>query len=64
MSPREPSNPVVARLVVAINSGDRDAFLATLSPDARLTDDGNPRSLTDWIDREIFFRTRSPDCRE
>lgn len=54
MSPREPSNPVVARLVVAINSGDRDAFLATLSPDARLTDDGNPRSLTDWIDREIF----------
>jgi hypothetical protein len=54
MSPQEPSNPVVGRLVAAINNGDRDAFLATLTPDATLTDDGNPRSLTDWIDREIF----------
>jgi hypothetical protein len=54
MSPREPSNPVVGRLVAAINDGDRDVFLATLAPDATLTDDGNPRSLTDWIDREIF----------
>jgi hypothetical protein len=44
----------VRRLVAAINGGDRDAFLATLTPDATLTDDGNPRSLTDWIDREIF----------
>jgi len=54
MSPQEPSNPVVGKLVAAINDGDRDAFLATLTPDATLTDDGNPRSLTDWIDREIF----------
>jgi hypothetical protein len=54
MTSQEPSNPVVARLVTAINDGDRDAFLATLTPDATLTDDGNPRSLTDWIDREIF----------
>ena len=54
MTSQEPSNPVVARLVAAINDGDRDAFLATLIPDATLTDDGNPRSLTDWIDREIF----------
>ncbi|HWM99783.1 MAG TPA: nuclear transport factor 2 family protein [Streptosporangiaceae bacterium] len=42
------------RLVAAINDGDRDAFPATLTPDATLTDDGNPRSLRDWIDREIF----------
>src|SRR5215469_1636157 len=48
------SNPVVCRLVAAINDGDRDAFLATLTPDATLTDDGNPRSLHDWIDRDIF----------
>ena len=54
MTSREPSNPVVHRLVAAINDGDRDAFLATLTPDATLTDDGNPRSLRDWIDREIF----------
>jgi hypothetical protein len=33
---------------------DRDAFLAMLTPDATLTDDGHPRSLRDWIDREIF----------
>ena len=54
MSPQEPSNPVVGRLVAAVNDGNRDAFLATLSPDATLTDDSSPRSLTDRIDREIF----------
>jgi ketosteroid isomerase-like protein len=54
MTSPEPSNPVVHRLVAAINDGDRDAFLAALTPDATLTDDGNPRSLPDWIDREIF----------
>jgi hypothetical protein len=54
MTSREPSNYVVHRLVAAINDGDRDAFLAALTPDATLTDDGNPRPLRDWIDREIF----------
>ena len=44
----------VRRLVAAINDSDRDAFLATLTPNATLTDDGNPRSLRDRIDREIF----------
>jgi hypothetical protein len=48
------SNPVVARLIEAINAGDRDAFLATLTPDATLTDDGTQRDLAEWIDREIF----------
>jgi hypothetical protein len=54
MNPQEPFNPVAGKLAAAINDGDRDAFLATLAPDATLTDDGNPRSLTHWIDREIF----------
>jgi hypothetical protein len=54
MSPREPSNPVVGRLGCRDQRRRPDAVLATLSPDATLTDDGNPRSLTDWIDREIF----------
>ena len=54
MTSPEPSNPVVHRLVAAINDGDRDAFLATLTPHATLTDDANPRLLRDWIDREIF----------
>jgi len=48
------SDPVVRRLVAAINDGGRDAFLATLTPHATLTDDGNPRSVHDRIDREIF----------
>jgi hypothetical protein len=47
-------NPVVGHLIDAINSGDREAFLATLAPNATLSDDGRPRHLTDWIDREIF----------
>jgi len=54
MSSPEPSNPVIAGLVAAINDGDRDAFLAALAPGAVLTDDGNQRTLTDWINREIF----------
>ena len=54
MTSQEPANPVVRRLVAAINGGDRDAFLAALTPGATLTDDGNPRTLTQWIDREIF----------
>jgi len=54
MTSQEPSSPAVRRLVAAINDGDREAFLAALTPDATLTDDGSPRSLHDWIDREIF----------
>jgi len=54
MTAQEPSSPVVRRLVAALNDGDREAFLATLTPDATLTDDSKPRSLHDWIDREIF----------
>ena len=41
MTSREPSNPVVHRLVAAINDSYRDALLTTLTPDATLTDDGN-----------------------
>ena len=47
MTSPEPSNP-------AIHHGDRDTLLATPTPHATLTHDGNPRSLHDWIDREIF----------
>ena len=54
MTSQEPSSPAVRRLVAAINDGDREAFLAMLTSDATLTDDGEPRSLHDWIDREIF----------
>jgi hypothetical protein len=60
MSPREPSNPVAGRLVTAINDGDRGAFLATLSPDATLTDDGNPRSPTGSTARSSQSIVTSP----
>lgn len=49
-----PSHPAVRALVEAVNHGDRDGFLALLTPDAELTDDGTPRRLAEWIDREIF----------
>jgi len=45
---------VASSLVAAINDGDRDALLATLTTEATLTDDGNPRPLRDRIDRDIF----------
>jgi hypothetical protein len=54
MNPEDLSNSVVARLVTAINDGNRAAFLAHLTPDATLTDDGTERTVGDWIDREIF----------
>jgi hypothetical protein len=54
MNPEDLSNSVVAKLVTAINAGNRVAFLAQLSPDATLTDDGTERTVGDWIDREIF----------
>ena len=54
MNPEDLSNSVVAKLVTAINDGNRAAFLAQLTPDATLTDDGTERTVGDWIDREIF----------
>jgi hypothetical protein len=48
------TNPAVARLVTAVNTGDRAAFRAALAPGAVLTDDGKPQDLAAWIDREIF----------
>jgi ketosteroid isomerase-like protein len=47
-------DPVVRRVVEAVNAGDRDAFLALLTEDATLSDDGSDRDLTEWVDREIF----------
>ena len=51
MTSREPSNPVVRRLAAAINDGDRDTFPATLTPDTTLTDDGDPQSFREGLDR-------------
>ncbi|MBQ0830103.1 nuclear transport factor 2 family protein [Streptomyces tagetis] len=48
------SDPAVRAFVTALNSQDREAFLATLAPDATMADDGDDRDLDQWIDREIF----------
>ncbi|MFJ2604739.1 nuclear transport factor 2 family protein [Streptomyces sp. NPDC091279] len=48
------SDPAVRAFVAAVNAHDRDAFLALLTPDATMADDGTDRDLADWIDREIF----------
>jgi hypothetical protein len=48
------ADPVVRRLIEAVNAGDRDAFFAVLTDDATMSDDGSERDLTEWVDREIF----------
>jgi len=50
----ELADPVVRRLVEAVNAGDRDGFFAVLSDGATMSDDGSERDLTEWVDREIF----------
>lgn len=48
------TEPAVQELIDAINAGDRARFLAVLTPDATMSDDGTDRDLQAWIDREIF----------
>ena len=50
----ELADPVVRRLVEAVNAGDRDGFFAVLTEGATMSDDGSERDLTEWVDREIF----------
>jgi hypothetical protein len=48
------TEPAVRALIAAINTGDREAFFAALTPDATMSDDGADRDLAGWADREIF----------
>ncbi|MGW7369567.1 nuclear transport factor 2 family protein [Streptomyces sp. NPDC054841] len=48
------SDPAVRAFVKAVNSGDREAFMAALTPDATMSDEGSDRDLDDWTDKEIF----------
>jgi hypothetical protein len=47
-------DPTVRAFVSAVNSHDRDAFMALLNPEATMSDDGSDRDLMEWVDREIF----------
>ena len=49
-----PSDPAVAAFVTAVNAGDKEAFFATLTDDATMSDDGTDRDLAVWAEREIF----------
>src|SRR5712692_9328537 len=50
----ELTNPVVRAVVLAIQDGDRKSFFAQFAQSAKLTDDGHPEALAEWVDREIF----------
>ncbi|MER6027915.1 nuclear transport factor 2 family protein [Streptomyces sp. NPDC001851] len=54
IQPAKLSDPVVRAFVNAVNSHDREGFMALLAPDATMSDDGSDRDLADWTDREIF----------
>ncbi|MFB7468397.1 nuclear transport factor 2 family protein [Streptomyces sp. NPDC056224] len=54
ISPGKLSDPAVGSFVTTVNAHDKDAFLALLTPDATMSDDGSDRDLREWIDREIF----------
>ncbi|HZF88755.1 nuclear transport factor 2 family protein [Streptomyces sp.] len=48
------SDPAVRAFVNAVNSHDREGFMALLAPGATMADDGSDRDLAEWIDQEIF----------
>ena len=52
MPENDVSEPAVQALIAAINDGDRRAFLAALTPDATMSDDGTDRDVAEWSDRE------------
>ncbi|MEW2413763.1 nuclear transport factor 2 family protein [Streptomyces sp. NPDC046866] len=54
IAPGKLSDPVVSRLVAAVNAHDRSTFLGLLTPDATMSDDGSDRDVQEWIDKEIF----------
>jgi hypothetical protein len=52
--PASVNDPTISAFIDAINSHDKDAFYATLTPGATMSDDGSERDLREWADREIF----------
>ncbi|MEU9999853.1 nuclear transport factor 2 family protein [Streptomyces sp. NPDC048370] len=48
------SDPAVRDFVTALNANDQQAFLAALTPDATMSDDGSDRDIAEWTEKEIF----------
>ncbi|MFF9150545.1 nuclear transport factor 2 family protein [Streptomyces sp. NPDC014861] len=47
-------DPAVAAFVDAVNTGDREALFAVLTPGATMSDDGTDRDLASWLEKEVF----------
>ncbi|MEV8480239.1 nuclear transport factor 2 family protein [Streptomyces sp. NPDC051173] len=47
-------DPVVAKFVDALNTGDSNGFFGLLTPDATMSDDGTDRDLRNWVQSEVF----------
>lgn len=47
-------DPAVRVFVEALNANDPAAVRAAMTGDATMTDDGTPRLLGDWLEREVF----------
>ncbi len=50
----ELSLPIVRAAIEAVNSRNRQAWLALFAADATLTDDGSPHDVQQWADSELF----------
>ncbi|MFK0294076.1 nuclear transport factor 2 family protein [Streptomyces sp. NPDC090442] len=47
-------DPVVAKFVDALNTGDSNGLFDLLTPDATMSDDGTDRDLRNWLQSEAF----------
>ncbi|MFE6687596.1 nuclear transport factor 2 family protein [Streptomyces sp. NPDC057743] len=47
-------DPVVAKFVDALNTGDSTGLFDLLTPDATMSDDGTDRDLRNWLQSEAF----------
>jgi hypothetical protein len=47
------TNPTVRRAIEALQQGDSNAWAALFQPDARLYDDGSPRSLEEFSESAL-----------
>ena len=64
-------DPAVRAFVDALNANDPAAVRAAMTANATMTDDGTPRVLGDWLEREVFdthgrmdVTQQSPDGRD
>jgi hypothetical protein len=48
------TNPVVRSVVITVRDRDRKRIFAPFAPFAKLTDDGHPEPLEEWVERELL----------